>query len=80
MRYTRVALLPMAATCVLPFATPAIAELWQHPSGCLVCAGRGSRPGLPEFLDHESAPVSAPLHPERHRWHPRRGVAGTSSR
>ena len=79
MRYTRVARLPMAATCVLPFATPAIAELWQHPSGCLSCA-RVEVPDPTPGYDHESAPVSAPLHPERHRRHPRRGVAGTSSR
>ena len=36
MRYTRIALLSAAATCLLPFATPAIAEL-GHPSGCANC-------------------------------------------
>ena len=35
MRYTRIALLA-AATCLVPFATPAIAEL-GHPSGCASC-------------------------------------------
>jgi hypothetical protein len=36
MRYVRLTLLSAAATCVLPFATPAIAEL-GHPSGCANC-------------------------------------------
>ena len=36
MRYVRLALLSAAATCALPFATPAIAEL-GHPSGCANC-------------------------------------------
>jgi hypothetical protein len=36
MRYVRMTLLSAAATCVLPFATPAIAEL-GHPSGCANC-------------------------------------------
>ena len=36
MRYIRLTLLSAAATCVLPFATPAIAEL-GHPSGCANC-------------------------------------------
>ena len=36
MRYVRLTLLSAAATCVLPFATPAMAEL-GHPSGCANC-------------------------------------------
>ena len=35
MRYVRIALLS-AATCLLPFSAPAIAEL-GHPSGCVGC-------------------------------------------
>jgi hypothetical protein len=35
-RYARIALLSAAATCLVPFATPAIAEL-GHPSGCASC-------------------------------------------
>jgi hypothetical protein len=37
MRYARIAVLSAAATCLLPFATPAIAEL-RHPTGCAQCA------------------------------------------
>jgi hypothetical protein len=77
MRYTRKAQLSAAATCLLPFATPAIAEL-QHPSGCLSCAAI-EVPGPTEGYDHEGAPVTVPLRPERHRWHARRHVAGTRS-
>jgi hypothetical protein len=74
MGYTRIALLSAAATCLLPFATPAIAEL-GHPSGCLSCAPV-EVPGPTPGYDQEGAPVTPPLRPERHRRHPRRGVAG----
>jgi hypothetical protein len=78
MRYTRIALLSVAATCLLPFATPAIAEL-GHPSGCVSCAPvEVTGPTL--GYDHERAPVTGPLRPERRRWRPRRGVVGTRSR
>jgi hypothetical protein len=36
MKFARIALLSVAASCLLPFATPAIAEL-GHPSGCAQC-------------------------------------------
>jgi hypothetical protein len=36
MRYARIALLSAAATCLLPFATPALAEMGR-PSGCAQC-------------------------------------------
>ena len=36
MKYVRITLLSAAATCLLPFATPAYAEL-GHPSGCVQC-------------------------------------------
>ena len=78
MTYTRKALLSAAATCLPPFATPAIAEL-GHPSGCLSCAPV-EVPGPTPGYDQEGAPVTGPLRPERHRRHPRRGVAGTRSR
>lgn len=67
MRYTRIALLS-AATCLLPFATPAIAEL-GHPSGCLSCAPVEVS-GPTQSYDYERAPVTVPLRPERHRWRP----------
>jgi hypothetical protein len=42
MRYARIALLTAAATWLLPFATPAIAQVslaeLGHPSGCLMCS------------------------------------------
>jgi hypothetical protein len=77
MTYRRKALLSAAATCLLPFATPAIAEL-QHPPGCLSCAAI-EVPGPTEGYDHEAAPVTAPLRAERHHRHPRRGATGTRS-
>ena len=36
MKYARIALFSAAATCLLPFATPAIAEV-GYPSGCARC-------------------------------------------
>jgi hypothetical protein len=77
MRYTRIALLSAAASCLLPFARPAIAEL-GHPSGCLSCAPIEVPGPSPEY-DHEGAPATEPLRPERHRRQPRRHVAGTRS-
>ena len=76
MRYARTAALSVA-TCMLPFATPAIAELW-HPSGCASCPPV-EVPGPTPDYDHEGAPVSEPLRPERHRRHPRRHVQEPSS-
>ena len=78
MTYTRKALLSAAATCLLPFATPAIAEL-GHPAGCLSCAPVEA-PGPTPGYDHQAAPETAPLRPERHHRHPRRGATGTRSR
>jgi hypothetical protein len=41
MRYARIALLSAAAACLLPFATPAIAQVGftelGHPTGCANC-------------------------------------------
>ncbi len=59
MRYTSFALLSAAATCLLPFATPAIAEL-GHPSGCVSCAPVEVT-GPTQRYDHEGAPVGWPL-------------------
>jgi hypothetical protein len=58
MRYARIAFLS-AATGLLAFPTPAIAEL-GHPSGCLSCAPV-EVPGPTPGYDHEGAPVSWPL-------------------
>jgi hypothetical protein len=57
MRHTRIALLA-AATCLLAFATPSIAEL-GHPSGCLSCEPV-EVPGPGPDYDHEGAPVTGP--------------------
>jgi hypothetical protein len=38
MRYVRIALMSAAAACLLPFATPALAELGHSP-GCDRCGG-----------------------------------------
>ena len=75
MTYTRKALLLASATCLLSFATPAIAEL-QHPPGCLSCAAI-EVPGPTEGYDHDGASVTATLRPERHHRHARRGATGT---
>jgi hypothetical protein len=59
MKSIRAALLSAAATCLAPFATPAIAEL-GHPSGCASCAPvevTGPTPGY----DHEGGSVIGPL-------------------
>jgi hypothetical protein len=59
MRNTSIALLAAAATCLLPFATPAIAEL-GHPSGCASCAPVEVS-GPSQNYDHEAAPVIGPF-------------------
>jgi hypothetical protein len=59
MRYMCAALRSAAATCLLPFATPAIAEL-GHPSGCLSCAPV-EVPGPTPDYNYQGAPVSEPL-------------------
>jgi hypothetical protein len=59
MRYTRIALLSAAATCLLAFATPSIAEL-GHPSGCLSCEPV-EVPGPPQGYEQQGAPVMGPL-------------------
>jgi hypothetical protein len=59
MRHTRTLLLSVAAACLLPFATPAIAEL-GHPSGCLSCAPV-EVPGPAPDCDQQGAPVIGPL-------------------
>ena len=58
MRYTRIALLSAAATCLLTFATPSIAEL-GHPSGCLSCEPV-EVPGPTPDYDQQGAPVIGP--------------------
>ena len=71
MTYTRKALLSAAATCLLPFATPAIAEL-GHPSGCNSCApvefpgDFGLRPRR-RSCDRSVALGATPLAPETGR-------------
>jgi hypothetical protein len=52
MRYARIALLSAAATCLLPFATPAIAQGLTNPSALVQ-----SRERLPR-----SAPLRRPHH------------------
>ena len=50
MKYVRIALLSAAVIYLLPFATPAYAEL-GHPSGCAQCgAVARSLRGLNAFL------------------------------
>jgi hypothetical protein len=58
MRYTRIALLSATAICLLPFTTPAIAEL-GHPSGCLSCAPMEFPGPTPDY--YQDVPVSRPL-------------------
>jgi hypothetical protein len=79
MRYTRIALLSAAATCLLAFATPSIAELGR-PSGCLSCEPV-EVPGPTPDYDQQGAPVtgSAPSMsgpPQLRRRRPTTGVTG----
>jgi hypothetical protein len=52
MRYVRIALLSAAVTGLLPFATPAIAEM-EHPYGCARCGPTNvatpTQQGVPAF-------------------------------
>jgi hypothetical protein len=59
MRYVRLTLLSAAATCVLPFATPAMAEL-GHPSGCANCPPIEISPP-PQGSDREGATIGSML-------------------
>jgi len=79
MRNTSIALLSAAATCLLPFATPAIAEL-GHPSGCVSCAPV-EVPGPTDGNYQQGVPLIGPLLgigvPARTTaLAPERGVAG----
>jgi hypothetical protein len=58
-RYARIALLSVAATCLVPFATPAIAEL-GHPSGCASCEPVEVA-GPTQAYDYEAGSVIGPL-------------------
>jgi hypothetical protein len=58
MRYARIALLSAAATCLLPFATPAIAEM-GHPTGCAQCAPVDLA-GPTQGYGYEGVPVIGP--------------------
>jgi hypothetical protein len=58
-RYIRIALLLAAATCLGPFATPAIAKL-GHPSGCASCEPVEVT-GPTQGYDHEGGSVIEPL-------------------
>ena len=74
MRYVRIALLS-AAACLLPFATPAIAEL-GHPSGCVSCPPVEVT-GPTEDSFHEGAPaLNRGFPPGATALTPARGVAG----
>ena len=55
MRYISIALLSAAATCLVPFVPPAIAELAQ-PSGCASCAPVEVT-GPTQSYDHEGGSV-----------------------
>jgi hypothetical protein len=55
MRYIGIAVLSAAATCLVPFAPSAIAEL-GHPSGCLSCAPVEVPGPSPDY-----APATGPL-------------------
>jgi len=59
MRNISIALLAAVTTCLLPFATPSIAEL-SHPSGCASCEPvEVTAPTV--GYDHEGAPLIRPL-------------------
>ena len=79
MRYVRIALLSAAATCLLPFTTPATAEL-GHPSGCVSCPPV-EVPGPTQGSYPEGAPAIGPalnmaFPPGATAPAPARGVAG----
>ena len=79
MRYVRIALLSAAAACLLPFATPAVAEL-GHPTGCVSCPPV-EVPGPTEDSFHEGARAIGPalnmaFPPGATALTPARGVAG----
>ena len=59
MKNTRIAVLSAAAACLLPFATPAIAEL-GHPSGCASCEPVEVTAPTGGYYQ-EGAPLIAPL-------------------
>jgi hypothetical protein len=69
MKYVRIALLSAAATYLLPFATPAYAEL-GHPSGCAQCgpvataAPTGRVPVIGPELEIGIPPPATALGPE----------------
>ena len=65
MRYVRIALMATAAACLLPIATPALAEL-GHPAGCARCgpvrhtaAGFYGYEGVPAVGQQMSIPPAA---------------------
>jgi len=78
MRNARIALLS-AATFLVPFATPAIAEL-RHPPGCAQCAPvNGTAPT--QGYEYEGVPVIGPVlrmgfPPAATALAPETGVAG----
>ena len=53
MRYVRIALMATAAACLLPIATPALAEL-GHPDGCGRCEVQYTAGG---FYGYQGVPV-----------------------
>ena len=57
-RHVRITLISAAASCLLPFATPAIAEL-GHPTGCLSCPPV-EVPGPDQGAYPEGAPATGP--------------------
>jgi hypothetical protein len=59
MSYVRMAILSAAAICLLPFATPAIAEL-GHPSGCVGCPPVEVS-GPTQGPEQEGAPAIGPM-------------------
>jgi hypothetical protein len=65
MRYAHTALLSAAATCLLAFATPAIAEVSSpelgHPSGCARCGGGVYSTAPTQGYDYGGVPVIGPV-------------------
>jgi hypothetical protein len=64
MRYAHTALLSAAATCLLAFATPAIAQVSSpelgHPSGCARCSVIYSTAPTQNYY-YEGVPVIGPV-------------------